>query len=72
MKLSLTHYGKTISAEVERDDLNINEVAHFLFMDVMAGAGYDPSSVRLGLLSGLRDPNEPTTRNANLHRDDCL
>lgn len=45
MKVSLTHYGKTISAEVARDDLDLTQ-ALALVGDVLIGAGFNDESVR--------------------------
>ena len=45
MKLSLTHYDQTISIEVERDDLNLDETVG-LFVSVLVGAGFTPECVR--------------------------
>lgn len=45
LKLSLKHYDKLLTVEVNRSDLAIEEVIE-LFADLLAAAGFNQSTIR--------------------------
>lgn len=55
MKLSLTHYDRTVSVETERDDVNLDEVLE-MAEDLLRGAGFPVVSGSLSI-----DEDGPTS-----------
>lgn len=57
MKLSLTHYGQTLSAEVEHDDPHMLEVLYKLIIPVLLAAGFDRGTIEK-FIADVEPPKE--------------
>ena len=55
MKLTLTHYGVTVSVETDGDDLSLIDVIDTLVRPVLTGAGFDSDLVYAAIPECLED-----------------